>query len=269
MSEPMREELIRGALKTKTFGRVIYSFEEIDSTNRFAKRLAMLGKPEGTLVYAERQTHGRGRWSRSWDSPKGKGLWFSLILRPRLGFSSVSLFTLLGATSVSRAVEGSFGLKLDVKWPNDLFFNGRKLAGVLTEASRSQSTISYAVLGIGINVNQEKEDFAPEVREGAVSLRMINKERIDRLSLLSGILMQLENDYIRTMTQGFEFVLRRWVSRSSILGKEILLRVNSHTVRGIVKGFHTNGDLVLVTREGKEQRYSDGNVIEVDHVISH
>jgi len=269
MGESIKEEIIREALRTRTFGRVIYSFEEIDSTNRFAKKLARLGKPEGTLIYAESQTHGRGRWSRSWDSPKGKGLWFSLILRPRLDSTLVSLLTLLGATSVSRVIERISGFNVMVKWPNDLFLNGKKLAGVLTEASRNRSRVSYAVWGIGINVNQEEEDFAPEVRERATSLRMACGESVDRLFLLAEVMNQLENDYVRTRSEGFEFILQRWISRSRILGKEILLRVNHHLVRGVVKGFHNNGDLVLLTRDGQERRYSDGHIVEVNHAVGH
>jgi BirA family biotin operon repressor/biotin-[acetyl-CoA-carboxylase] ligase len=262
MDDLMEEEVIQKALKTRIFGRVIYNFEEIDSTNRFAKRLALQGKPEGTLVYAEKQTHGRGRWSRSWDSPKGKGLWFSLVLRPKFKPALGSMLTLLGATSVASVVEENFRLRPKVKWPNDLLVNGRKLAGVLTEASRYRSGISYAVLGIGINVNQDKADFASNIRERAISLRMAGKD-VDRLSLLSKILIQMENDYRKAQIWGFDFILRRWISRSSILCREVLLRVNSHTVRGRVRGFHANGDLVLLDGDGKERRYSDGDIVEV------
>ena len=266
MDEVITEAAIQAVLKTRTFGRVIYCLEELDSTNRFAKKVATTGRPEGTLVYAEKQTQGRGRWGRVWDSAAGKGLWFSVVLCPRLEPSSVALLTMLGTTVIARVVEKELGLSVKVRWPNDLLLNGRKVGGVLTEVSRGEVGIKTAVLGMGLNVNQEAEDFSPDVRERAVSLRMVYGRRVDRLSLLASVLLQLENDYRESLNLGFDSVLRRWVFRSSILGHEILLRLNGHTVEGVVKGFHKDGSLVLVTGKGEERRYAEGDVVEVRDV---
>ena len=267
MIERLEEEAILNALKTEKFGRAAFCFEEIDSTNAFAKRLAIHGEPEGTLVYAESQTRGRGRWSRSWDSAKGKGLWFSLILRPDWDASSVSKLTLMAVTSMALAVERLTGLNPKVRWPNDLMMGEKKLAGLLAETSVVREDVSYVVLGMGINVLHARKDFSADVRDKAISLRMAGVAHVDRVSLLSEILLQLENDYKAIASRGFDFVLQRWASRSSILGKDVLVRVNHHEVEGVVKGFHDNGDLVLVAHDGEERRYSNGDVVEVRDAV--
>ena len=267
MSNPITEGLIHEALRSKTFGRWAICFDTIDSTNRFAKHLAAQGRPEGTLVYAEQQTAGRGRWSRTWDSPRAQGLWFSLVLRPKKRCRSLTCLMLLGATSVARALEQAAGLKVLVKWPNDIYVQGKKLAGILTEVSQNQHDVLYAVMGIGVNVTQNEADFPADIREKAISLNMVTHTSHDRLALLIDLLVQLENDYRKAETNGFDFVLNRWVSRSFILGKEVLIRLNSHSMKGVVRAFHSNGDIVLATDDGREHRFSDGEIIEVRDVV--
>ena len=267
MNNPITEALVHKALKSKTFGRWATCFDTIDSTSRFAKHLAAQGKPEGTLVYAEHQTAGRGRWSRTWDSPRSHGLWFSLVLRPKKRCRSLTCLTLLGATSVARVLERAAGVKVLVKWPNDIYVQGKKLAGILTDVSQNQRDVLYAVMGIGVNVAQSEDDFSDDIRERAISLSMVTNTGHDRLALLTDMLVQLENDYRKAETNGFDFVLNRWVSRSFILGKEVLIRMNSHSMKGVVRGFHSNGDIVLATDDGREHRFSDGEILEVRDVV--
>ncbi|MCJ7811974.1 biotin--[acetyl-CoA-carboxylase] ligase [bacterium] len=207
MDNVLNKEMIEEALKTDIFGGEIYAFNTIDSTNRFAKKLAKAGKPEGTLIYSEEQTHGQGRWGRSWDSPRGKGLWFSLILRPQK-HASVPLLSLLGAVSLAQIVRQKFNFSPQIKQPNDLLFNGLKLAGILVETSIGQNSVAYAVIGIGLNVNQERSDFAPPLKDKAISLRMAVNHVVDRLDLLADLLAQLENNYRLFTSQDFDFIFR-------------------------------------------------------------
>jgi BirA family biotin operon repressor/biotin-[acetyl-CoA-carboxylase] ligase len=264
----LTEDIIKVSLNTKIFGRTIYVFNEIDSTNKFARSLALKGAPEGTLVYSEKQIHGRGRWGRYWESPSGKGLWFSLILRPGIESDRATLITLLGVISIVYSIKEHIGIDLKVRWPNDLYYDGKKTAGILAEISGNIKKISFVVLGIGINVNQDLEDFSDKISRHATSLNIINGNPVDRLSLLVNILEKLENDYFRTQKEGFDFVLRRWISKSCVLGKEILLQINNRLIRGVVDSFHTNGDLLLVNSKGQKERFSIGDVIEVKDVNS-
>ncbi len=207
MDNVLNKKMIQETLKTDTFGGEIYAFNTIDSTNRFAKQLAKSGKPEGTLIYSEEQTHGKGRWGKSWDSPKGKGLWFSLILRPPKQ-ASVPLLSLLGAVSLTQVIRQKFNFSPQIKQPNDLLFNGLKLAGILVETSRGQNSVAYAVIGIGLNVNQERSDFAPALQDKAISLRMIMNRVVERLDLLTDSLAQLENNYHLFMNQDSDLITR-------------------------------------------------------------
>lgn len=260
-----KEDNLQTLLQTRVFGRTAYKFNEIDSTNRFAKKIALQGAEEGTLVYAEKQSQGYGRRKRHWHSPSEKGLWFSIILKPHLEIGSLSLLTQLGVTSTAIAIEQVIETKLQVKWPNDLLLNHKKVAGILVEAALSGNKTLHAVLGIGININQEEAEFSPEIRSQATSLRSAGYKHIDRNALLAQILLQLEKDYFKSLKQDFSFVLSRWITRSSILGKDIRIKVNGSILNGRVKGFHGNGELVLVLPHGGEERITDGTILEVNN----
>ncbi|MBN2031533.1 biotin--[acetyl-CoA-carboxylase] ligase [bacterium] len=206
MDNGLNRVMIQQGLKTDAFGREVYAFGKIDSTNRIAKDLAKAGKPEGTLIYAEEQTHGQGRWGKSWYSPWGKGLWFSLILRPKVN-SSISQLNGMGVLSLAQLIEKKFDFMPQIKEPNDLLFKNKKLAGVLVETSRSQRSISHVVLGIGLNVNQKRRDFIPSLRNQAISLQMVTNQVVDRLTLLSDLLVQLEKNYFLLINQKVDFTV--------------------------------------------------------------
>lgn len=259
------EEALIGALRTRQFGKTVYAFDTIDSTNQFAKSLALRGHGEGTLVYTEHQTRGRGRWGRSWKSSRGKGLIFSVLLRPDPCPGGIGGLTLVAATSIAQVLERHLDLRPKLRWPNDVTLDGRKVAGVLTEAQRGADGVSFAVLGLGLNVNQTEADFPPELRGKAGSLRKAAGGPVKRLPLLAELVLQLERDYRRFRASGLEFTLNRWVRRNAILGRTITLKTRAGEETGRVKGFHADGHLVLVGADGKEKRFSDGEVVEVHH----
>jgi BirA family biotin operon repressor/biotin-[acetyl-CoA-carboxylase] ligase len=262
----MQTDEIQAVLKSRLFGRELVVFKAIDSTNRYAKMLAVQGSPEGTVVYAEAQTKGRGRWGKTWDSACRKGLWFSIILRPTLKLDKITQLTLLGTTSVAASIKKDLGLECSVKWPNDLLIQDKKVGGILLETSQRQSQPSYVVMGVGLNVCHTIRDFSEKIRKSAVSLEMVSNQPIDRLSLFAGILFQLERDYLRSQKEGFDFVLSRWIAINYILEKVISFKFNHRFVQGRVKGFHVNGDLVLIKPNGEEERYRSSDVREVRYV---
>jgi BirA family biotin operon repressor/biotin-[acetyl-CoA-carboxylase] ligase len=259
------EDAISAALKPARFGKTVYAFETIDSTNAFARTLAVRGHAEGTLVYAEHQTRGRGRWGRTWESAKGKGLIFSLVLRPAPGSAGVGSLTLAAATSVAQVLERRWGFKPKLRWPNDVTIGGKKVAGVLTETQLGTGGVSFAVMGVGVNVNQEEADFPPGLLDRAGSLRMASGRPLDRLDLLAELIHQIERDTLRLRSAGPDFALNRWIRRNAILGKTVTLRTRTGEATGKVRGFHADGQLVLVAPNGNERRFSDGEVIEVLH----
>lgn len=217
MDKGLTKTVIQSRLKTEIFARELFVLDTIDSTNRHAKDLAKAGKPEGTLVYAEEQTRGQGRRGRFWDSPRGKGLWFSLILRPQSD-SPIPLLNRLSALSLVQVIEKQFRLTPQIKEPNDVFLQDRKLAGILVETSRGRHSISYAIVGIGLNVNQEREDFALGLRDQAISLRIALNRVVDRLNLLIELLAQLEDNYCQFKNQNSDSIyFRPGLSRNHLI----------------------------------------------------
>ncbi len=257
------EEALRSVLKTRVLGCKLHLFDTIDSTNQFAKTLAIKGEPEGTLVYAETQTAGRGRWGQTWESARGKGLWFSIILRPTVEMEAATLLTLLAATSIAIGIEKSLGIEISIKWPNDLVVQNKKVGGILLETSHRKDQLAYVVMGIGLNICQTKEDFPPALQKSAVSLEMISGLKIDRMSLLADLLEYLEQDYQRSQQEGYDFILNEWKDRNNILNKNVTFKISDQDIQGRVKGFHSNGELVLIRSDGRQEIYRSDEVCEV------
>lgn len=163
---------IEAGLRTERFGRPVEAHEVIGSTNERAKELARQGAPEGLLVTAEQQTAGKGRLGRPWQTPAGRALALSLLLRPLIPPTLAPRLTLVAAVAVAEAVRAETGLPVGIKWPNDLQIAGRKLCGILTEMEAEIEQVRFVVLGIGLNVNQTLAEFPPELRETATSLRL-------------------------------------------------------------------------------------------------
>ncbi|HID94918.1 MAG TPA: carboxylating nicotinate-nucleotide diphosphorylase [Candidatus Latescibacteria bacterium] len=194
-SDVMVEEQILSGLKTRAFGRKVYCYGQIRSTQEVAIRLASAGTEEGTLVVAEKQTHGRGRLGRTWESSEGHGIYASLILRPRISPSEAWRITACAALSIAKAIRQGTGLEVRLKWPNDLLINTRKVCGVLTDVTTESNRVKSLILGFGINVNQTREDFSEDLRETATSLYIETGNRYSRIRLLQDILETIERNY--------------------------------------------------------------------------
>ena len=251
------EHALRKGLKTRVFGNKIFTFDSIDSTNNCAKAVAGCGATEGTVVIAEQQTAGRGRMGRPWQANPNENLIFSIVLRPRLSADALNLLPLYVAVAVSEAIESVTGLKVECKWPNDILYNGKKLAGILIEGSLKQDKVDYVVIGVGINVNQTK--FEGDLSAKASSLKLESKKEIDRARLFKEILSGLEKDYRMFQTSGFQSVVPQWIAHSSMLEKTISVSQQGNVISGVVKGLSPEGGLVLKTN-GAEQTVFAGDV---------
>src|SRR5262249_31410307 len=181
-------DMLRQPLKGSTFGKRIHHFFKIDSTNRVALELGQAGEPEGAVVLAEEQTAGRGRAGRSWHSERATGIYMSLLLRPRLAPVQAPLLTMMAGLSARTAIAGATDLELDLKWPNDLMMRGKKVGGILTEMDAEPTQVRFVVVGIGINVNQEK--FPADVAGVAASLHVESGKRQSRLEIVVRLLRE-------------------------------------------------------------------------------
>ena len=246
----LAEEICNG-LKTKLIGQKgIVHLEEVDSTNNIAKQLAAKGCEEGLLVVAEEQTIGRGRLARGWFSPYGKGIWFSVVLRPPFAPQEAPKCTLLAAVAVARALREITGVECGIKWPNDILWQGRKLVGILTEMSAEMDAINHVVIGMGINVSIKAEEFPSELQEIAVSLAGASGCEFSRVVILQAILVHLESLYQKVLEQGFAPVLEAWRSLSATLGEKVRVIGLKDEFEGVAKDIDDDGALLVETGDG-------------------
>ncbi len=251
-------EILSG-LETKVLGRDIVYFEEIPSTMSAAMDLAMTDSPEGTLVIAETQSKGKGRLGRSWVSPKGQGLYFSLILRPKLSVRDVPLMTLMSAVAVSQTIREMTPLDAKIKWPNDILVSGRKLSGILMEMNADMDGIKFVILGIGLNVNTPLKQLPPN----AASLKSETHKVYNRAEVLQRLLLNLETWYKIFVDQGPDAVLKQWRLWSDTLGRRIKIEDQQGVFEGKAVDIDEFGRLMLQDSDGKILRRMTGDVVNV------
>lgn len=242
-------------LKTKKLGKTIRYFTSVPTTQNVAHQWAKEGAPEGALVVAEEQTAGKGRLGNQWDSPPGQGIWMSLILRPEISIREASHFTLLTSLAVYQAIQPYSRLSVQIKWPNDLLIDGKKVCGILTELKGEEDRIDYLIIGIGVNVNQPA-DWASEWTKPATSLSQVWGKPIHRASLLVAILQQLEKYYDLYKQEGFAPVKQAWEQITYLFGKRIIARTPNGKVEGVAACLNDDGALVLKTDTGLQELYS-------------
>jgi len=260
--EPCRLSVptIVAATRNTLFGRAIRYYDEIESTNLEAKSLAADGAPEGTVVIAECQTAGRGRLGRRWTSPAGRGLLFSVVLRPDLPMSDAHLLTLVAATAAADAIEAHTGVAVRLKWPNDLFIDDRKFGGVLTEITGEQDVIDWVVIGIGLNVNTEYTDLPVPLRRSAASLKMAAGHPVDRSELLARILLSLESSYLAVRRNGFAQAIESFRDRDYLSHKTVSVQTREGPVVGEMVGIDDRGALLLQLPHRHIRRFYAGDV---------
>ncbi|WP_425059754.1 Bifunctional ligase/repressor BirA [Sporomusa carbonis] len=246
-------EEIKVHLTSVVLGQEIHYFSEIGSTNNEAKKLATNGCPEGTIVVAEAQITGRGRLARGWFSPPGKGIWLSVVLRPPFSPMDAAKCTLMAAVGVNRAINSVTGTGCGIKWPNDILWQGRKVVGILTEMSAEMDAINYVVIGMGINVNIDQQDFPSEIAATATSLAVAAGRRISRVKLLTAILAELESTYNTVKASGFAPVLADWRQQSITLGQQVDVRGVERHFTGLAVDIDADGALLIKTPNGIER----------------
>jgi BirA family biotin operon repressor/biotin-[acetyl-CoA-carboxylase] ligase len=255
-------DLVRKRMKGSLFGKRVFHFFKTDSTNRVAMELGYADEPEGAVVLAEEQTAGRGRAGRSWHSERGAGLYVTLLLRPKLSPVQAPLLTMLAGLSAHTAVLAQTGLSAELKWPNDLLLNGKKLGGILTEMHAEPNSVRFVIVGIGINVGQEK--FPGEIAATATSLRKESGRLHSRLEVLVKLLSQFETDYNRFLREGAAYVVQRFELVSGFAnGKRVKVDTGRETFVGMTAGLSADGLLIVKRDDGATTTVIAGDVSEV------
>lgn len=248
------------SLPNRGFGRPFHYFITLESTNSRAMELARQGAPEGTLVLADSQTAGRGRLGRRWLSPAGKSLLFSVVLRPPLPAQSAAQITLVMSLAMANVLRQKNGLNAEIKWPNDILAAGRKVCGLLVEMEGQLDRLDFLVAGVGLNVNQGLEDWPPELKETATSLKQEAGVSLDRAEILRDFLAEAERLYLRLLKGEFSALMREWQALSCMTGRQVRARVAGREILGMAIGLDPDGALQVRLDNGIIQRIVAGDI---------
>ena len=264
-SEKLLPWEITDGLQTKFIGKQAYYFDSIDSTQNQALTMTYDKENNGAVIIAEEQTSGKGRTGRKWESPKG-GIWLSVILHPEFDISVATLFPLASALALSKAIQKTAKIKPELKWPNDVTVKGKKLAGILVDASLESNKIENLVLGVGINFDVDTKQIEKLLKEisnfyGATSITKYNKT-IKPLELVHAFLLELENIYFMLNSGKTRKIINEWTKNSSTIGKEVEIITKKGTIKGKATRIDDDGSLV-VTHGNKNQKIIAGDIIHV------
>lgn len=237
-------------MKSNVFGKEVQLFDTVESTQNIARAAAEEGAAEGTLVIAEQQLNGRGRMGRGWVSPRGKGVWMSMVLRPSLPIHFAPQLTLLTAVALCRSLKRITALPIGIKWPNDLLIEGKKISGILLESAAEDERLTFVIAGIGISVNLEEDDYPVELLEKATSLRIAGGKKLDRIDVITDFLQEWEQLYFLYQEQGFSPIVTLWEALSVSLGKPARLITPQGDIVGVPIGLDETGAIRVQLADG-------------------
>jgi biotin-[acetyl-CoA-carboxylase] ligase BirA-like protein len=253
---------VRECLHTRILGQAALYFRTLTSTNDIAKQLAIRGTKEGTIVLAENQSNGKGRLGRKWVSPEG-GLWFSMILRPKVKPKHALKLTLLGSVAVVKTVNKLYGLRAEIKWPNDVLINQKKVCGILTESGIKGKNLNFAVLGFGINANLDLEAFPQHLRGSATTLKAQLRKDISRGILLCRLLENVEAYYDLFRNKKFETILGDWRRLSGFLGSYVEILDDQQKIEGRALDLDSDGALIVRLKDQSIRKVISGDVARI------
>lgn len=254
------EEMKHAMSETSTIGKEILFFETIDSTNLLAIRLCEKDYPEGTVIIAEHQTNGKGRLGRKWLSPPRKNLYMSIILRPNIYPKDAAILTLLTSVACTTAIRKMTNTRVSIKWPNDLMIGNKKLGGILTEIKADMDRVSYAVVGIGLNINLDSMDFPKEIREIATSIKKESGQQMKRTEIAVSVLKELDSWYSTLMREGKKTIIEEWLRLSSTIGMDVRVTSGNTILEGIAVGINEEGMLMIRLPDNSLKRICAGDV---------
>jgi len=255
-------EIISG-LETKVLGQQAYYFDSIDSTQSQALKMADDPRNSGTIIIAEKQTGGRGRSGRKWISPKG-GIWFSIILYPKFDISNITLFPIASSLALSYAIQKICKISTELKWPNDLTIKGKKLAGMLVDASFESNKIEKLVLGVGINFNVSIKEIEKTLKktQNYYGVSSLNENKGEAIELIQSFLLELEKMYEELNNNHTKRIITEWTKRSSTIGKKIEINTNEGKIKGEAIKIDNDGGLIIKDK-GKIKKVFAGDIIHL------
>ena len=260
-TEYIKASEISKGLNTEYIGKNLYVYKEVSSTNTIAKFLAVNDIENGSVVISEKQSNARGRSGKHWASPLG-GVWLSIILHPHIDYSKLSLLTLTTGVAVAKALERMGIENAEIKWPNDIMINDKKVCGILTEAVTQFNTIENIIIGVGIDVNIDMADFPEELQDGTTTIAQELGENVDENTLIRIFLEEFEK-IGRTFLEGdIESILKDWRKRSYTIGKIVEVRAPfNKQYDAYVVGIGKEGALIVEKIDGTLEKVISGECI--------
>jgi len=252
----LTEVELKWKLKTDIVAGKIYSYRETTSTNDAACSLAMQGEKEGSIVIAESQTSGRGRMGRKWASPKSKGAYFSVILRPDILPKESPCITLFSALSVAKTIRDTHDIPAFIKWPNDVLVNGKKICGILTEINAETDKVNFVIIGIGININAKKESLPKD----ATSIMEECGREVSRIELIKELFRNLDKYYGFFKAGRIADIIREYKEYSNFLGTRVRVTYHDRKIEGYAIDVDKEGALILRMDSGLNERVLAGDV---------
>jgi BirA family biotin operon repressor/biotin-[acetyl-CoA-carboxylase] ligase len=260
-TEHIKASEISKDLNTNYIGKNLYIYKEVSSTNTVARFLSENGAENGSVVISERQTNARGRSGKSWASPLG-GVWLSIILNPEVDHSKLPLITLATGVAVAKTLERIGVENSEIKWPNDIMINDKKVCGILTEAVAKFNTIENVIIGVGIDANLEIEDFPDELKEGTTTLEIELGRKGNENILIKTFLEEFEKISELFNHEGYEEILKEWRKRSYTIGKIVEVRKPFNKYYdAYVTGISREGALVVEKIDGSLEKVISGECI--------
>ena len=251
---------IQADLGTRCIGREVIYLQETDSTNLRAHEYGKSGAAEGLVIIAERQTAGKGRLGRKWTSPCGVNLYTTVLLRPSILPRWATQLTFLSSVAVAHAIMEVSGIRPQVKWPNDVLIDGKKVAGILNEIDAEMEGIHYMIMGIGVNLNMQKDQFPPDLRYPGTSLALEKGADVSRLEFARALYRELDRLYQLYLDQGFSPIVSLWESFFSWAGRRVEVDFQDRRLQGVVSGLDADGALLLKLDNGAVERVLAGDV---------
>jgi BirA family biotin operon repressor/biotin-[acetyl-CoA-carboxylase] ligase len=261
---------IKKHLKTNFIGKNIFYEEKVGSTNLMARELAVKGAKNGTVVIADTQDKGKGRNGKIWTSPKACNIYMSIILKPKFSPEAANGITILAATAAAESIEEISSITTQIKWPNDILVNSKKVSGILTEMSTQNKVIEYIIVGIGINVNLKEEDIYEDIKNIATSLYIERTKElgqvngnslfINRNNLIISFLNKFEKYYETFLSTGLSSILQTYQKYFGMIGKDVEINSENHKIKGQVVGIDSKGALLLKTGENELEKVVSGEL---------
>lgn len=260
LPEKVSENTVAWGLDTTWLGHHIIHKQTVASTQRLAHEVALDHSPHGTVIIADEQTEAKGRVNRAWYSDKGTGMWMSFILRPAILPYMAPQLTLLTATVLAEVLDELTDVRPQIKWPNDILIQGKKVAGILTEMQAEQDKIVYVIIGVGMNVNQLQTDFPDDIKDKATSLRAESNKKVELNLLIQRFLEQFEKRYTAYIQEGFGGVKSSWENYGFRMNETLQITNGYQTWEGVFSGIAEDGALLAEKADGSLERVYSGEI---------